>query len=160
MARLYTTLFFVLLVLMVPVESAATGELAKLMEVKILVGNLSKESMEEGLNEEDIKNHVFIFLRSKLPRLKVSEINGPYVGIIVHLDHTETGGKKDGYFGLVEVEVGRSVLIIENKNITLTSVWSRSAILSGPLGNASTDVMKWLDRLLTSFAAAWYVDNP
>ena len=75
MARLYPMLLFALLVLMVPVESAGQyGQLAKLSEVGISVESLTRASKELGLTKEDIKNHVFVFLRSKLPRLEVKAL--------------------------------------------------------------------------------------
>ncbi len=131
MARLYTMPSFALLVLVVPVESVAYGELAKLKEVAISVEVLGKVEKELGLSKEDIKNHVFVFLRSKLPRLKVSEINDPNVYISVTLGYTMAGENKDGYHGAVKVDVHRGVTIIKNKQYTLSPVWSNYVILSG-----------------------------
>ena len=94
MARLYPMLLFALLVLVVPVESAAqTGELAKLSKVKIVVEKLTQDSKELGLNEDDIIYQVFVYLRSKLSRLKVSKSadSTVYVNANILKSHLESG---------------------------------------------------------------------
>ena len=90
MARLYTMLLFALLVLVMPVESAGqNGQLARLSEVDILVEQIRSEGKELGLNRDDIKNHVFVFLRSKLPGLAVKENVLPYIYINVNVGKLE-----------------------------------------------------------------------
>ncbi len=53
MTRLYPMLLFALLVLVVPVESAGQdGQLARLIEVKIVVEDLSSDAKELGVNKD------------------------------------------------------------------------------------------------------------
>ncbi len=53
MARLYTMLYLTLVVLMMPVESAGQdGQLARLIEVKIVVEDLSSDAKELGVNKD------------------------------------------------------------------------------------------------------------
>ncbi len=92
MARLYPMLLFALLVLMVPVESAGQdGQLAKLSEVQIVVEDLRQGEKELGLREDDIKNYVFVFLRSKLPRLAVKDSVQPSVLIVINMTKGRIG---------------------------------------------------------------------
>ncbi len=162
MARLYPMLFFALLVLVVPVESAGQyGDLAKLSEVKILVEGLGSDAKELGVNEDNIKNHVFVFLRSMLPRLKVSESAVPYLYLNLNILYSETvGGKKTGYFGSIRIEIFRSVTINKTGSRIFSIVWRENMILNGPKDGAAIAVRDSLDTLLTKFAAAWYRDNP
>jgi len=161
MARLYTMLLIALLVLVVPVESAGqNGGLAKLSEVRIFVENIN-DSEKFGVNEEDLKDYVFVFLRSKLPRLKVQSEALTSLGITVSLTYTEdTSGRKLGYFGYVFLRTMREVIIIETKKNTDAAVKASVLSLNGPLENPSTHVKRILDQLLTTFAADWYRDNP
>ena len=163
MARLYTTLFFVLLVLMVPVESAAaTGDLAKLSEIRIVIEHMGSNEKELGLNENDIKNHVFVFLRSKLPTLKVTEsVVVPYVYINLNIAKYRTGsGAILGYVGSVRVHIERQVTIDKIGKLTAAPVWINSTLVSGLQDKAVAHVRESLDDLLTAFAADWYRDNP
>jgi len=160
MARLYLMLLFALLVLIVAGKSAGQyGELAKLSEVRIVVEDLESEEKELGLKEDDIKNHVFVFLRSKLPRLAVKE-SSPYVYIRVTMRFSRQEGRKIGYFGAVQVMITRQVYIQKNSQATWATVWERLFIINGPLKEAVPAVRDTLDVLLTQFAADWYKDNP
>ena len=164
MARLYPMLLFALLVLVVPVESVGqesylTKALNKLDEVKIVV-EIYDDARELGLNEEDIKNHVFVFLRSKMPSLKVKDSATPFLRVWSTLAFIKVEGRKIGYHGDVNVEVLRLAVVSKSQRSALLIVWRHSILFTGPRGDASTDIKKSLDRLLTKFAAAWYVDNP
>ena len=156
MARLYPMLLFALLVLVVPVESEGqNGELAKLSEVKILVESLLSAEKELGITRGDIKNQVFVFLRGKLPRLRVSKSASPYVYIRVTMSNDKTG-----YFGAVQLMLSR---VVSNKltgDDIRAYVWESIYIVSSGLGNAPDHVRRILERLLTKFAADWYRDNP
>jgi len=153
MARLYIMFFFALLVLVVPEKSAGQdGELTKLTEVRIIVGNIN-DSKKLGVNEEDIENYVFVFLRSKLPRLKVQSEALSSLDITVSLSYIDMSGRKLGYFGYVFLRTIREVTIIETKKNTDAAVKGSVLSLSGPLGNANSHVKEILDSLLTKFAA-------
>ncbi len=164
MSRLYPMLLFALLVLMVPVGSAGqdiylTKTLNKLDEVKIVVG-IYDDAKELGLNEEDIKNHVFVFLRSRMPSLKVKDSETPFLRVWSTLTFIKVEGRKIGFHGDVRVDVLRSAVVAKSRRAAILIVWSEYELFSGPLGNASSDVKKLLDALLTKFAADWYRDNP
>jgi len=164
MARLYPVAFFAFLVLVVPVESEVQDiylakTLNKLEEVKIVV-EIYDDAKELGLNEEDIKNHVFVFLRSKIPSLKVKDSVTPFLRIWSTLIFINIKGRKIGYHGDVKVEVLRLAVVSKSQRPALLIVWSDSILFTGPRGDASTDIKKSLDRLLTKFAADWYRDNP
>ena len=161
MGRLYTMLLFALLVLVVPVESAAqNGQLAKLSEVMIIVENIN-DSKKLGVYEDDIENHVFVFLRSKLPRLKVQLSALSSLAITVSLSNVhDKSGRTIGYSGYVFLRAIRRATIIETKKNISTIVVALVLSFNGPLRNASTRVKETLDRLLTDFAAEWYRDNP
>jgi len=164
MARSYPMLLFALLVLMVPVESAAgSGKLTGLREVRLEIKDLSRIEKELGLNEDSIKDHAFVLLRSKLPRLAVSESATSFVHVapIIHFV-TNQGGKKTGYYGFVLIRVFRRVMIVEIRKVTEVSVWEEIISIIGPLGSghAATNVRESLNELLTNLAADWYRDNP
>ena len=164
MARLYTILLFALLVLVMPVESAAlSGNLTGLRKVSIVVKDLDRVEKELGLNEDELKAHVLVLLWSKLPRLAVSESGTPVVHVAPLIEFIKTeGGKKTGYYGFVLIRIVRRIIIVETSKDTEASVWGEAFSVIGPLdfGNAVNNVRGVLDRLLTEFAADWYRDNP
>ena len=159
-ARLYLILSLVILTLAVPVESRGQN-LAKLREVNILVEEMSSESKELGLTREDLKNHAFVLLRNKLPRLVINESATEHIYIRVHLAYSGLEGRrKVGYFGVTEVKVFRVVAIAKTKKFTAASVWDNYNLLTGSLDRPTAFVRESLDRLLTKFAADWIRDNP
>jgi len=161
MARLYPMLLIVLLVLVVPVESQGqNGQLAKLSEVKLVVAELSSEAKELGLNKDDIRNHVFVFLRSKLPRLVVKESPGPIVKISIILQHLDSGTVQSGYCGGIRFQIFRPVTINKTGTLIAANVWELSHSFYGPQSNSPTHVRAMLDTSLNNFAADWYRDNP
>jgi len=92
MSRLYLMLFFALLVLVVPVESAGqNGQLARLSEVHIVVERLSQDAKELGFNRDEIRNYVFVNLGRKLPRLVVNESAVPFIDIVANIN--KVGGE-------------------------------------------------------------------
>jgi len=146
---------------MVPKESLGqNGELVKLEEVRIVVAHISKVEKKLGLTKEDLKNHIFVFLRSKLPRLKVREYAESYIWIGVTPDYITQGASKTGVYGLVDVRVYSAVTIKTSKRNASVAIWVATNTFIGPLGDISTQVKEWLDRHLTKFAADWYRDNP
>jgi len=107
MSRLYPTLLFALLVLVVPVGSAGFYELGKLSEVRIYIEKLGISERELGLNRDEIKNHVIELLQNKLPRLVVKESADTIVYIVITLDFMKSGGDKSGYFGGIRIILWR-----------------------------------------------------
>ncbi len=80
----------------------------------------------------------------------------PYVYVNINVGITGGGG----YYGTVKVDIYRQVTINKTGRIFLASVWSGGISLTGPEGDAVSHVRSLLEQLLTSFAAAWYQDNP
>ncbi len=165
MARLYPMLLFALLVLMLPVESAAqSGQLAKLSEVQLFLTFDGGDEKELALTEKDLKNHVFVLLRSKLPRLAVKESTKSSIRISTDLS-IGTGGEgkiKLFYYGHVSLTLSRPVIYEETGKSGYGIAYQATHSLTGPFRRevASTHVREVLDRLLTLFAADWYRDNP
>ena len=163
MARLYPMLLFALLVLVVPVESEGqfAGNLAKLTEVAIIIEDLNSEAKQLGLSKDNTRNHVLLFLRTKLPRLKVKDKTTAfiYVNIILNFLKT-TRSEKSGFYGTVIVHVARHATISKTKMKVFATVWESAGTLSGPTRNANRKFKKVLDLSLTKFTANWYRDNP
>ena len=160
MARLYLMLFYVLFMLAVPAESSGqNGQLAKLSEVHIVVERLSQDVKELGFNRDDIRNHVFVNLRRKLPRLVVNESAVPFIDIVANIN--KVGGEIiRGYFGEVQIQVYRRVIVIESGSSTIAPVWTNSFVVTSPPDQVVASVREALVRQLTRFAADWYRDNP
>ena len=160
MARLYLMLYLALLVLVVPVDSAGqNGQLARLSEVHIVVERLSQDAIELGFNRDEIRNYVFVNLGRKLPRLVVNESAVPFIDIVANIN--KVGGEIiSGYFGEVQIQVYRRVIVIESGSATIAPVWTNSFVLTSPPDRAAASVREALVRQLTRFAADWYRDNP
>jgi hypothetical protein len=147
-------LLFALLVLVVLVESAVSGVLTKFREVNIEVA-IHKQARLFGLDEDSIKNHVLVWLRSKVPRLVVNESAVPHIQTQFNLN--EIGGL---VFGSVGIEIVRQVTIKENDEDALACVWRTGFIIHSSLDSTRARALEFLDRSLTQFAADWYRDNP
>ena len=162
MVRLYIPYFFALLFLVVPEDSAGQqGDLAGLTEVRIEVFAFDKSDKELGLDSDDIKNHVFVLLRSKLPRLVVNEsaAAGVYIRITLGIGETSSRKKTD-YFGSVQLMVRRPVSILKTGMKSSAYVWETLSIMTGPMNHAVSQTRETLELHLIKFAADWYRDNP
>lgn len=162
MARLYPILLFTLLILVLPGESAGQfGQLSNLSELKIVVLPFSNYEKKLGLSEDNIKNQVFEFLQSKLPRIAVKESAIEGLNVIINLgeNRLESGGKA-GYNGLIDVRIYRPAKITNTGLNTNVIVWSKGGSLAGPPSGGEFFVKNILDQLLAQFAADWNKDNP
>jgi len=102
--RLYIPFFLALFFLVVPKESAGQdGDLTNVSEVSIVVGKLDSPSKTLGLDEMAIKNHVFVLLQSKLPRLLVKDYADSRIHIIVDLAHIKVENEVVGYYGFTAI---------------------------------------------------------
>ena len=162
MARLYPILLFALLILVLPVESAGqSGQLGNLGELKIVVLPFSNYEKKLGLNEDNIKNQIFEFLRSKLPRIAVRESAIEGLNVIIELgEYRLEGGGKVGYNGLIEIRIYRLAIIANNALNTNVIVWSKGGSLAGPTSGGEDFIKEVLAQLLVRFAADWNKDNP
>ena len=161
MIRLYLPIFLALFILAVPKESVGqNGQLAGLTEVKIVTGALSAKAKELGLSKSQINQQVFVFLRSKLPSLSVSDTATPSIKVMVGLDPIRSSSKRElGYYGTITIKVYRHVLVSKSGKSVIAPVWTDGYSLHGS-DSAVSHVRGLLDTLLTSFAADWYRDNP
>lgn len=162
MVRLYPIVFFALLVMVMPKEgSSASGDISKLLEVRVEVGDLGRDEMTLGLNKKVIETHAIVTLLRKLPRVVVNESAKSVVQIrTIFGTGKMVGGVEKWYFGAMMVSVVRPVTILKTGRSTKAIVWNRLYTLTGPLGTTAADVRRNLERLLTDFAADWYRDNP
>jgi len=157
------------LVLAVGASNYATGfayDLTKLKSVCVEVEDLTDISKYDfGLYNEAIEKHVYVWLKGKLPRLKIERSgactpSGPYLWVGVSIDIDKMGGKKVGYYGAVSIHVTRQTRW-ETGRVGRGIAYRHDIILSGPMTGAMTHVSKQLDRLLTDFAAEYYkAGNP
>ena len=160
MARLYPMLLFALLVLVVPVESEGqNGQLAKLTEIRLTVV-LRSEVKELGLSREEIENQAFVFLSSKLPRLKVKNSAKALFQIDTPLLYMNPNRPSLGFYGSITVRVSRLVTIKTTQREAYVPVVVNSFILGGDPHQSRGTVKAALDAVLTKFAADWYRDNP
>jgi len=103
------------------------------------------------------------FLRSKLPLLVVKESARSAIYVTPDISFLKKGGGKERW--LLRRSFNTSLSLHNhrgNQQPTEASVWMGMAKFANNLkyGNATNDVMNYLDRLLTIFAADWYRDNP
>ncbi len=123
-----------------------------------------------GISNEDIVNHAYVFLKSKLHRLQMKRFAGelkglcaprkPSLFVIVNLNTPRVGERKLGYFGNVGVSLVRATLW-ESGKVGTGIAYRGSTILIGPPGGAREGLNKALDYLLTNFAAKYYeAGNP
>ena len=168
MLKLYSLCLVFFLILAFPPESSASGELAKLREISILVETLSSDAKKLGLTRSMLKNHVFVFLRGKMPQLTVKDFALPYIYINVALAVAHRVSRQEaGYFGSVSVQVRRHVSLLDDQDLSpmaglfFATVWLEiDALIGGKRDRASSQVLEYLDEQLTEFAADWYRDNP
>ena len=163
MVRLFLSVFFALFILAVPKESVGqTGQLAGLTEIKLLVKTLSRAAKQSGLTETQFKDHILVFLQSKLPRLAVAKSGDSFFDVSINIDYvtTASGRSKRGFNGSISLQIYRKVAVHKTAKVVLLPVWTKSFPLEGPLSSAHSHVRVTLDDLLTKFAADWYRDNP
>jgi len=162
MIRTYLLLCLVLFILAVPRESVGQGGvLAELNAIDIVVMDLTSFEKRLGLSKEAISNQVLVLLRSKVPRLIVTDTANSVVFIDVSVDAIRTTQDSNfGHYGYVVVSIGRQVTIMETGRFGGGFIWLQHAGFNGPQPNLHGNINMALDQLLTAFAAAWYRDNP
>ena len=125
---------------------------------------------DHDLSREAIKNHVYVWLRGKLPKLRVERFTGAYRGACsadkptlyarVSIGTSKGKGTKVGYYGQVSIVMIR-LTTWESGKVGLGVAYAGAKILSGPMGKAKTHVKDVLEELLTDFAAEYYkAGNP
>ena len=154
MSRMYPLLFFALIMLAVPVESAVSGVLTKFSEVRLKI-EVHPSSSALGLDKYSLKNHVLVWMRSNLPRLVVNDSAVPFLKTRVLVKE-----KDDFVYGYLSIQIVRPVTIKIIDEHVFSVVWQKGGIAILPSHEARVFVRETLDHLLTQFSADWYRDNP
>ena len=147
-------------------------DLTKLKSVCVKVETLSSEARREfGLSREAIKKHVYVWLKGKLPRLRVERFTGTFAGlcdvkaptlfVTINLDTLETTGAAiRGYYGSAEIQLWR-IALWESGNTGHGIAYDNGSIIGGPSHAVVRAVNEVLNELLTDFAAEYYkAGNP
>ncbi len=154
MARRYPVLFFALLMLAVPVESAVSGVLSKFSEVRIRI-EAHPELTALGLTKDSLKNHVLLWVSTELPRLVVNESALPLIKTSVLIK------EKDGFaYGYISIQILRQVTIKKVNVDVFGVIWQTGGIAISQLHETRVFILESLDQLLAKFAAEWHRDNP
>ncbi len=178
MARRWVWIMAIGLVLAGGLWKSAAGVtlyLGKLKSVCVPSAEFTTETKEFesfGLNEEAVADHIYVWLKGKLPRLTV-ECNecrkdgnvcsppAPTFSITVNLHWAKIkGGTKIGYFGKVNISLLRLTLW-EVGEPGAGIAYSHGAALMGPASTVVRDVNEALESVLADFAAEYYkAGNP
>ncbi len=148
-------------------------DLTKLKSVCVYVDALDRDIYRHlGLSKEAISNHVYVWLKGKLPRLRVDRYTGTHTGacefraptirVTVSLGvGTTVGGRKTDYYGSVRIQLIRKTQWETGEDIVGVA-YDNGTIITGPLKSSSANhVYDSLDDLLTDFAAQYYeAGNP
>lgn len=149
---------------MFPVQSSAQTfklqNLAALRAVHVVVEDIGQDGKDLGITEEDLKAHLIVLLRNKVPKLSVKASAWEYIYLNVTLNFSEVGERKVGFHGNVELEVVRPGTIEGIRGTTLLEVWKRGMLIGGPLNSVSMMVRENVERLVTLLAADWLQANP
>ena len=143
MVPLFLSVFFALIILAVPNESVGqNGQLAGLTEIKLLVKNLSHAAKQSGLTETQFKDHILVFLQSKLPHLAVAKSVDSFIDVSINIDNVTTAsGRSDrGFNGSILLQIYRKVAYHKTAKVVLLPVWTKSFSFEGPLSSAHSHV--------------------
>jgi len=155
-------------------EAGDTFYLGKLKSVCVPPAVFATETKELfGLSEEAIADHVYVWLKGKLPRLVIERNEyqadrgacsppAPALSIVVNLRWARfKGGAKVGYFGHVKIMLIRWTLW-EGEEPGAGISYVEGSVLMGNLSTVVSDVKEALDDVvLTNFAAEYYkAGNP
>lgn len=105
----------------------------------------------ELLTTKEIGDIVFVFLKTKIPSLKLARLEDWSSWLEVEY-RTQTNG------GLIRVALYRWVTISGTGESVLTTTWHNSLLVTGRLNRQ--DFKEALEEVLTSFAADYYRANP
>jgi hypothetical protein len=132
--------------------------LGELRRVGIVVEGLGPQGKELGLSEEELKEHLIILLRKKLPDVDIIDSSADYVRLKVALDIQKTiWGSNAGFVGSVSLAVDHSA----GGNSTSTELWKKGFVMSGSLHEIIWNrIGEIVNRLTTLLAADWLNANP
>ena len=154
-------------------NSAVAGvafDLTKLKTLCVAVEKLDPDIERHlGLSQEAVINHVFVWLKAKLPRLRIVRHTGKETAacmrshsllmVNAHLGVGKAGGRKTGFYGSLIIHLIRST-VWETGEAGAGIAYHGGMIIKGPL-TSTKYVYDSLDELLTEFAAEYYkAGNP
>ncbi len=150
---------------------AIAYDLTKLKSVCLMVEVLPADARRDlSMDEREITNQVYAWLKGKLPRLLVEQhtrasmgacaAGTPELWVVVTLGTTKLGGRILGHYGNVSIRLTRSVLW-ESGREGRGIAYLDDMILKGRMEIAGQNVNGALESLLDTFAAEYYkAGNP
>jgi len=147
-------------------------DLSKLKSICVLAEDLPTTSKRYfNLSPKEIKNHVYVWLKAKLPRLQIEistgaekgacSLHAPDLWVNVTLGIAKTvGGDIMGFYGDISLKITRSARW-ESGKVSKGIAYNKNFILFGPTRSARENVFQTIDDILTDFAAEYYkAGNP
>ncbi len=143
-----------------PARPPKLPPLARLRQVSIVVARLSQQDKDLGLTEEELREHLTILLRKKLPELKIAESSQDYLYLKVALDVEKTvWGQRSGFVGKISLAVDRAAM--NSGSGGPKEVWTKGFVISGSLREIVWNrVGSVVNRLTTLLANDWVEANP
>jgi hypothetical protein len=159
-----------------PAGSMLAGPLRgmHLIDIRVTVEGETRQGSAASLEQvtsQEYKDQILVILRSKAPALRYIKLgtsdidlnillagNGPVYGGTVTLEIMRYVDIKVGYFDTT-VQSPFSGVPTGRIN-THASVWSDAVAIIGPHGGANNQIRSEVDRLMDSFLAAYFRDNP
>jgi hypothetical protein len=149
------------LVILPTLAEASWGEaedLGKISRVDLIIDVSGSGVTKEGLTNEWLRDEVTVVLRAKMPRLLVAQARGDAsLAVSVHVGALEHG---QGFYGVVQVELFRWVIIQATGKESFVSVWRHGLAIKGPPMASRKAIREGSEDKLTRFAADWYRGNP
>ncbi len=147
-------------------QETKVGPLTRLRQAYILVELLDADAKTVGLSRKSLESQMLVGLRRDIPKLAVRESARPFLYLNLTAVRIPTlGGQEVGFFVFVSLEMVRPVMILEDVGVgevtsKVTTVWWKSALLSGSRTSIRRIVKDAIDEGLTAFAADYYRQNP
>ena len=146
-------------------------DLTKLKSVCVQGAGPSDVLQVLGVSMEATKNHVYVLLKGKLPRLWAEPyigrdegpcaVTAPMLSFVLDVGIGKTvSGMKTGYYGMVLLALIRPT-VWESGQAGRGIAYYNSILLTGPISEGKQRVIIVLEELLTDFAAEYYkAGNP
>ena len=148
------------LVVGLPAPVLADATVAGLQCVLVVVEIQSSPAPGFPVSSAAVKDGTFVRLRARAPRLRVAEQLqqcGNWLYVNFNVDSLSSGR---GYYGSVQLELYRRVVIVDTNQETFGSVWTAGSILTGGR-DPQEQILRAIDDLLDKFVAAYYkAGNP
>ncbi len=143
-------------------DGGAAKDLENITDLQVVIGDLSSTEREEGFTVDRLKAEVVGQLKAKMPRARIADAAPDRLYLRLTVLQTETaGGSRLGYCGAIGLKLYREAKVLATGSMTSAVIWEDGAILSGPVGDASSHVNRAIAALVASFAVAYYeAGNP